>query len=195
MSKKFNIVIITPEGFQKNEIGSITKLFWEGLKTLHLRKPEATEDELRNFIELIPDKFHSRIVIHNHYPLLREFKLKGAHLPERIRRSAIPKQTKIISTSFHSIKKLSLSRRKYQYVFLSPIFESISKAGYKSNFNLEYLESFLKKHKNVIALGGVSDKNILSVKRSGFYGAAALGYIWEGSNPVINYKKLVSKIK
>src|ERR1700740_2037383 len=126
MRKQFQIIVITSEDFQQQEISSIKKLFAAGLKTLHLRKPDASEEELRELLKSIPKKFRKRIVIHNHYALIKEFKLKGAHLPESARRSRQQQKIKVISTSFHSIKKLKLSRRKYEYVFLSPIFDSLS---------------------------------------------------------------------
>ncbi|MGZ3862392.1 MAG: thiamine phosphate synthase [Bacteroidia bacterium] len=201
MSKRFKIVTITTEGFFKTEIPLTKKLFHAGLELLHLRKPEASEEELRQFLKKLPEEFRSRIVIHNHYSLIKEFRLKGAHLPERTRKSKTKieflkkKKVKIISSSFHSSEELKKNRRKYEYVFLSPVFDSRSKAGYKSNFALAELKPLLKKHKNVIALGGISDKNILSVKEAGFYGAAAIGCIWEGKNPAANYKKLLSKIE
>ncbi|HXD94336.1 MAG TPA: thiamine phosphate synthase, partial [Bacteroidia bacterium] len=86
------------------------------------------------------------------------------------------------------------SRRKYEYVFLSPVFDSISKTGYKSNFDLENLKPFLKKHKNVIALGGVNTKNIELIKQVGFSGAAFIGAVWQNKNPAKSYKELVLKI-
>ena len=103
---------------------------------------------------------------------------------------------KIISTSFHSTKEIKASRRKYQYAFLSPIFDSISKQKYKSNFDLEKLERFLKSNsKNLIALGGINETTIVSAKTLGFSGAASLGYIWKSKEPESKFKKLKLKIK
>ncbi|MGZ3865732.1 MAG: thiamine phosphate synthase [Bacteroidia bacterium] len=201
MSRSFQIVVITSEHFPKNEILHIKKLFAAGLKILHVRKPKAKKEELNEFLTQIPVKFRDRIVIHDHYSLIREFRLKGAHLPEHVRNSKIKisflkkNKIKIVSTSFHSIKSLKQTRRKYEYFFLSPVFDSISKQDYKSNFKLTELKAHLKKQKNAIALGGVTDKNIASTKKAGFRGAAALGYVWKGKNPVSNYRKLLSKIK
>lgn len=201
VSRSFQIVVITSEDFLVHEIPHIKKLFTAGLKTLHLRKPKASIDELREFLGLIPEKFRNRIIIHDHYPLIKEFKLRGAHLTEHNRNSNTKisflkrNKIKIISTSFHSIESLKQSRRKYDYIFLSPVFDSISKQGYKSKFDLNDLKPALKRYKNIIALGGVTDKNIFFVKNSGFRGAAVLGYIWKGKDPVLNYRKLISKIK
>lgn len=193
----FELVVITPEKDFSKETEVICHLFKAGLKTLHVRKPNASLNELRGYIKNIPKTFHKRIVIHSHYNLTKEFKLKGIHLTEKTRKSKFrANDLKIVSASFHSTTDIFKSRRKYEYVFLSPVFDSISKQGYTSNFTNDELTLFLKKSKqNVFALGGINYRNILSVKKLKFSGAAALGYIWESKNPLERYKKLVSKIK
>ena len=192
----FNLVVITPETNHLKEIEIITFLFESGLELLHIRKPSYTEEELREYILSIPRKFHKKIVIHSYYKLTKEFSFKGIHLTEKARKSKrINADLKIISTSFHSVEEILKSRRKYKYIFLSPIFDSISKKGYKSNFNLLDLEFFLKKRKNVVALGGINTDNIKAVKQIGFCGAAILGALWESENPIKAYKNLALKIK
>jgi len=64
--------------------------------------------------------------------LLNEFNIKGIHLNEKNRREGILEKfySDIRSTSFHSIEDLVADKSKYEYVFLSPIFDSISKIGY-----------------------------------------------------------------
>jgi thiamine-phosphate pyrophosphorylase len=193
----FELIVITLEQNHPKEIETITSLFELGLQRLHVRKPNANTEELREYIQCIPKHFHKIIVIHSHYELTKEFNLKGIHLTEKARElKSKGNQYKIVSTSFHTTKDILKSRRKYEYVFLSPVFDSISKQGYKSNFKLEDLKSFLKSNKNkVIALGGINQQNINQAKEMGFSGAAVLGYIWGSKNPIENYKKLLSKIK
>lgn len=192
----FKLIIITPEKNHIKEFELIASLFESGLQLLHIRKPKASENELRNYLEQIPKKFYKKIIIHSHYKLAKEFGLKGIHLTEKVRKTKrINSSMKIVSTSFHTANEVLKSRRKYKYIFLSPVFDSISKKGYKSNFDLEDLNSFLKKKKNIIALGGVNIKNIESIKETGFKGAATIGGIWESKNPVKSYKELALKIK
>jgi len=190
----FLLLVITPEKDHPKEIEIITSLFENGLKTLHVRKPDFTEDELRAYLQEIPKKFYKKIVIHSHYKLSSEFNLKGVHLTEKNRKQKI-RNVKVTSASFHSMVEILKSRRKYEYIFLSPIFNSISKQGYKSNFDLDELESFLKRKKNVIALSGINTKNIEIVKQMSFAGAALLGAIWEDKKPLVVYQELVSKIE
>ncbi|HEX7413897.1 MAG TPA: thiamine phosphate synthase [Bacteroidia bacterium] len=198
----FEIIVITPEVDSPKETDVICRLFEMGLQVLHLRKPNTIIDKLRKYIQRIPKQFHKRIILHSHYDLIKEFNLKGAHLTEKVRESVKEintlkrKKTKTISTSFHSTKEILNNNINYEYVFLSPVFDSISKQGYKSNFTSDELTLFLKKTKQrVIALGGIDDKNSKILKQLNFSGAAVLGFIWESKTPVENYKKLISKIK
>jgi thiamine-phosphate pyrophosphorylase len=192
----FKLIVITPEENHLKEVPLIILLFESGLQLLHVRKPKATESELRGYLEQIPKKFHKKIVIHSHYKLVKEFGLKGIHLTEKVRKTGRTNSAlKIISTSFHTTADILKNRRKYEYVFLSPVFDSISKKSYKSSFDLEKLKSFLRKRKNVIALGGISAKNIETVKKVGFSGLAVIGTVWQSKNPVKSYKELALKIK
>ena len=192
----FKLIVITPDKNHPKEFELITLLFESGLQTLHVRKPQATENELKNYLKQITRKFYKKIVIHSHYKLAKEFNLKGIHLTEKARKAKrINPSFKIISTSFHATTAVLKSRRKYEYVFLSPVFDSISKKGYKGNFDLKELKPFLKKNKNIVALGGANTKNIEIVKQIGFTGAAVIGTVWQSKNPVNSYKELVLKIK
>ena len=192
----FKLIVITPEKNHPKEFDLITSLFTNGLQQLHVRKPLASEKELRIYLEQIPGKFYKKIVIHSHYKLAKEFNLKGVHLTEKARKAKrVNPSLRIISTSFHTTTDVLKSRRKYEYVFLSPIFDSISKKGYKSDFDLEKLKPFFKKNKNIVALGGLNSKNIKTVKEVGFYSAAVLGAIWLNKNPMKSYKELTLKIK
>lgn len=177
----------------------IEALFEEGLQILHLRKPGRSLSEVRSLISSIPKKHHRKIVIHGHYRLAGEFGLKGIHLTEKSRKRSLPlsfnKKKHTLSASFHSITGILKTTRKYNYVFLSPIYNSISKKGYKSHFKEEELRQLLKEEKNIVALGGITPAVIAAIRKLGFAGAATLGHIWESKDPLGSYKELASKIK
>ena len=71
-------------------------------------------------------------------------------------------------------------KNKYEYVFLSPIFNSISKQNYNTKFTLHELHQASDIgliDSKVIALGGITPDNIATTMQLGFGGAAVLGYI------------------
>ena len=58
------------------------------------------------------------------------------------------------------------------------MYDSISKQGYASGFNLDELKGRLV-GRNVIALGGVTPDKFLELQVAGFVGAAMLGCLEE----------------
>src|ERR1700757_3897381 len=107
----FKLIVITPEKTSSREIALVTSLFENGLQLLHVRKPQATENELRDYLKQIPKRFYKRIVIHSNYKLAKEFDLKGIHLTEKARKEKrINSSFKIVSTSFHTTINVLKSR-------------------------------------------------------------------------------------
>lgn len=171
---------------------------------LHVRKPDYSKDEMINFLELIP-QFHHKIVLHSHYELMRDFEVAGINLnrkglanlsyPDELTSACDMReltvkdgrielfgiQPDLVSYSAHSFGEIQQLSFHTDYVFLSPIFDSISKVDYQSAFNdAEILTAFLKStHHKIIALGGVDYNRIPICARLGFDGYAMLGDIWK----------------
>ncbi len=200
MKAHFDLILISPEEGPKDEIGIVCQLFSNSLQVFHLRKPLWASAEMERFLQDLPKEFHNRIVLHSHFQLADIFKVKGIHLNENNKKSItqFDKYT-IISASFHSLNDLKENRFSYEYIFLSPVFDSISKAGYSSKFDLKLLETELKilRQQNlflpkVFALGGVNAQNVALVKEAGFSGAALLGAVWQNENPVNAFLEIQS---
>lgn len=173
------IVITLPEFFD-NEADAIVRLFQSGLERLHLRKPEATEAEYRDLLRQIPSCYHSRIVLHDHFALLDEFCLGGVHLNRR--NPAAPKGwTGHVSCSCHSLEEVQQRKSQFDYVSLSPIYDSVSKQGYLSAFSHEELSAAKVAgviDGKVMALGGITHDRLQEVERLGFGGVMVLGDAW-----------------
>ena len=73
-------IVITYPDFMSGEALFIDRLFGHGLDLLHLRKPGSTIEACRELLKQIPERWHSRIVLHDHFPLTGEFHLHGVHL-------------------------------------------------------------------------------------------------------------------
>ena len=132
------LIVISSPTPVPNEHEIINSLFEEGLEIFHVHKPDFSKQEIKDFIQQIPSKYHNRIALHSDFP------------------------------KFHSLEELKAHKEKYDYAFLSPIFDSISKEGYKSKFSHRlHRTSQIKSElisaisgKYIIALGGIDeDKN------------------------------------
>ena len=77
------LIVVTTPTFFVEEDKIITALFEEGLDILHLRKPETPAMYSERLLTLIPEKYHRRIVTHEHFYLKEEFNLMGIHLNAR----------------------------------------------------------------------------------------------------------------
>ncbi len=193
------LILITKPTYFVEEDKIITTLFEEGLDILHLRKPNTAPVYAERLLTLIPEKYRKRIVVHGHFYLKEEYKLKGIHLNRR-NPVAPENYSGHISTSCHSLEEVQEKKPKFDYVFLSPIFDSISKEGYNSAFTPEQIRAAAKSgiiDKRVISLGGINEDNILQVKDYGFGGAAVLGNLWDKFDPDFdyNYKELVEHFR
>jgi thiamine-phosphate pyrophosphorylase len=174
------LILITPPTCFVEEDKIITVLFEEGLDILHLRKPDSAPMYAERLLTLIPEQYHKRIVVHENFYLKDEYKLKGIHLNGR--NPHLPNNYKgHVSYSCHTLEEVKEQKRNCDYVFLSPVFDSISKLNYHSNYTPEEIRKAHKAgiiDKKVIALGGIDEDNIRQVKDYGFGGAAILGALW-----------------
>lgn len=174
------IIAITLPELYPGEGEVIMKALDGGYHLVHLRKPEASEQEMAAIIESLPEKYRSRLVLHSHFHLAGRYGVYGIHLNSRC--STVPEGFKgSISRSCHSLDEVEKFKENCDYLFLSPIFDSISKQGYRSAFTEEVLREAARKgiiDDKVCALGGVHHGCLQFLEELGFGGAAMLGSVW-----------------
>ena len=174
-------ITITSPDFISGEAIFIDKLFLQGLDLLHIRKPDASLEAYKRLLLQIPKHWYSRIVLHEHFDLAEEFGLHGIHLNRRCSQVS-DSFHRSISCSCHTIEEVIAQKDSKDYVFLSPIFDSISKVGYHAAFSPTSLKQAAIENvidEKVIALGGITANNISLVKEWHFGGVAFLGDIWK----------------
>lgn len=177
------MIVITDPQFFEEESKYINALFENGLDVLHIRKPDASIDEMRKLIQQIKIQYHYKIMIHSHYELRNEFVIRGIHFTgdskHLIFQFADCSCKK--SQSIHEIDELETVHPLIDYVFISPLFPSISKVGYSKPWNFMDLILALKKTYSfqIIPLGGINERNLVIAKEFGFNEFAVLGCIWE----------------
>ena len=196
-------ILLTHPKEQANETTLLNTFFEEGLETLHLHKPDYVVAQLQEYLNKIDTRWHPKIVLHayppnldTHHPLNEiTANLKGIHLPERVRMEAmpLPDKFKVVSTSFHHLKDLLACEGNYEYLFISPIFNSISKQGYQAAFELNDLADAISRSKYpVIGMGGIATDKMQTVRDLGFAGVGVLGGVWQADSPLETLKKLLA---
>ena len=175
-------IVITMPDFIENEANYINQLFEAGLDLLHLRKPDSRIEDCERLLQETNPKLHPRIVVQDHFSLCKKYHLHGIHLNRRNHQVPDGFQGSL-SRSCHSFEEVTEAQKEgvFSYVFLSPIFDSISKKGYKHNFANKDLEDAGNNgiiNEKVIALGGIIPQFIPQLRAWNFGGAAFLGDIW-----------------
>ena len=188
----------TTEAECLREVQMLATILDTGFHFAHVRKPGYTEQQMRQYLSAIPTEYHSRLKLHSHFALLREFSLGGMHLNHRSPTlpGCIDATGLSISRSCHSLEELKTAS-ECDYAFLSPIFDSISYRGCVSAFALAELQQFFARTpqcRNAVALGGVTPEHLRELRACGFTGAAFLGYIFNAAEASeLNDRVLKSK--
>lgn len=181
------LIIITQPHFFEDETVLVNALFQQGLERLHLRKPQATREEMQQWIQQIKPDFHPLIVLHDHHNLALDYDIGGIHLnsrnPEPPSWVEELRQRKdfSLSRSCHTLQEILNYRKQCDYLFLSPIFDSISKEGYGPTWSIEQLLEASSQGiitPQVYALGGIAFNRLSEVRQLGFSRAAILGDLW-----------------
>lgn len=185
------IIAITVPKMIDEDAYLISNLLKMGIYSVHLRKPEASIHECRTLLAKLTKEERAKIIIHDYPELYTEFSLKGIHINKNI--TTLPDGYNGFKTrSCHSFEEIERYKTEYDYLFLSPIFNSISKVGYKSGFTKEELlkasTSGIIDHK-VIALGGITLDMIPYFKELNFGGIAMIGGIYN-TNMINNLTNL-----
>ena len=188
------IVISNPKPL-KNEASLINQLFDEGLLLFHLRKPESSSQELVLLLQEINPIHYSKIALHSCHFLAKSFGINRLHYNETSRKQLtnadfeeFKKDGLTLSTSIHSVEDYNLLSDHFSYAFLSPVFDSISKADYKAKqFDLSLRK---KTSTKLIALGGITEENQYRAIDMGFDGVAMMGSIWNSEDKIKTFKNI-----
>lgn len=174
MEDKFRIAVITPETPWADEPARLARLAAAGVGLLHLRHPAQDEVEMRRLLDRMAPEVLPLLRLHSYPALAGEYGLGGVHLGRLC--PAPPADTRglTVSRSLHTPEEFAGAER-YHYVTYSPVFPSISKPGYGSPEMLLPPECTVP----VLALGGVTPDRFALLQRSGYSGAALLGWLWQ----------------
>ena len=174
------IIAITSPKVTGDDERIIKGLVKRGIDVVHFRKPDSGIEECRSLLLKLTSGERSKIVVHDYPSLYEEFSLLGIHVNKNV--TSLPEGYSGLKTrSCHSFEEVEMYKDDYDYLFLSPIFNSISKQGYMSSFSDADLLQASKEgviDRKVIALGGVTFDKIPYLKDLNFGGVAMIGAIY-----------------
>jgi thiamine-phosphate pyrophosphorylase len=195
------IVISNPDPVV-NEAIIINALFDAGMELFHLRKPDYSQEELKQLLSKINPEHYSKIALHPHHEIAGDFGITRIHFTERKRNEMNDdeliklKEANMLSTSVHSIESYNTLSKQFDYSFYGPVFNSISKKGYTSLLEEEFNLAGIKSLTKIIAIGGIYKDNVSKTFNMGFDGVALLGAIWQRhTDEVMNFKKITNRCR
>ena len=185
------IVVISPEQNLPNETLWVNRLLEAGLEGFHVRKPSLDDSSVIDYLKQIDTAYYSKIVLHDRPHVATDFDLTHFHYSENERNGILskPKHNSFFSTSVHGLDEFNILGDFWEYAFLSPVFPSISKAGYGVDSSFSKQLKFRKNYNTkLIGLGGITPQNMHEVLAKGADGVALLGAIWQSQNPLETFK-------
>ena len=199
------LIVISSSKVIENEAKILTELFEAGLEVLHLRKKNMSTHAMKRFLNQIPEHFHNRIFIHSHFSIALSYDIKGIHLTARHKKKKwktyflvkliqLRRPSLQITTSFKTLGEVYQPTQdyNYDYVFLSPVFDSYS-SKFQSGFSEFSLKAALSKASfKVVARGGITPEIIFKAKEIGFAGVAFYSFLWN-TNDVLEQFRAISE--
>lgn len=157
---------------------------------VHIRKPTLSMEELKMFIHGFTVQERKKLVVHSYQEQSLTWGLERLHYPASSRPlSFTPRELEGYprSTSVHDWATFNSLPQAYQDAFISPLFPSISKQDYQANETIRDTGKRSNFRTNLIALGGIDQDNIESLKQH-FEDVALCGSVWLSPNPLVPFK-------
>jgi len=185
-----DLLAISPPGDHPDESVWIERLLHAGLARYHLRKTAWSRERVHAFLRTLPESARQRVVLHDHHDLVAAFGLAGCHVPDRDDCPPPPQSPDgaTRSRSLHRIDNLDADTEGWDYVFLSPVFDSLSKPGHGPSWDATELGRRLGRRarrdaRPIHALGGITAETVPRCAECGFDGAVLHSALWTNPDP------------
>ena len=189
------LIVISDHQLYLREAQEINRLFESGMERYHIRHHNISEEDLAGLIDAIEPQYLNRVSANHNHDLCREHGIKRIHFTEEDRLAWEKTDWKnrehdeVYTTSVHSIEDYNKLPDFFEYAFISPIFDSISKPGIKA-VRYDFSKRDQAKPIKLIGLGGIHSANVHEAMDLGLDGLALLGSVWESEEPVKAFQKI-----
>ncbi|MBI2213841.1 MAG: thiamine phosphate synthase [Acidobacteria bacterium] len=193
------LIVVTSGHERVDEVELLRELAAAGMRRLLVSKPSWSTNRVRFLLQSIPKEMLAHVTLDGHHGIAEEIDVGGIALSDRasakeraeflrIRRA---RPTVEACGRFHSLAELDRQADTFTEAWVSPVFGSISKAGYRPAFEAEAVGKALEKLRiPAVALGGVRADRVAELAKLGFTSVAASGAIWGAADPVDAFKTL-----
>lgn len=177
-----------------------------GITSLQLREKNLPYNDLFNFgksLKNLLDTFNIPLIVNDNVNLCLELNAAGVHLGQSdgdiVNARTTLGSKKIIGLSVNTFEQIKTANKlPIDYIGLSAIFPSKSKPDVETIWGLPGLlqASSLSNHP-IVAIGGINEDNLYSVRQSGASGIAAIGVFHNAHNPYTttkNIRKICEKL-
>ncbi len=202
-----DIVVVSCSHDVENEIAIVEAMLLDGLESFHIRKPHYTTNDYITYISKISPKLRHRVVLHSRHMLSNKYGCKGVHVSRKHRRAGFRTKLRLfklrffnkkihISASLQNLEAIESKIKNYDYIFLSPLYDSMSPDARIKKFNSSKLRKFLRQTRSrVFAHGGISEDKFPQLKKLGFSGVVFQSVIWDSPEPLQQYFKLKESLE
>ena len=159
---------------------------------LHLYKPGESPIYAERLLSLLPEDYHRRITVHDHFYLKDEFKLGGIHLDDMAQEKPDGYKGKISRTCTLS-DDIRKAKKKCRYVFLHTSFQMWGNEQPDTKaLSLAARNGLIDKY--VYAYGGMTLDNVQMARDLGFGGVVIGNDLWDRFNihQECDYKAIIA---
>ena len=182
---------------------NITKACTSGAELVQLRLKNLSEKKILKIAEEareITEHFQTRLIINDYYKIAKKIKADGVHLGKNDTCPTIARKYletwQLIGGTANTLEDCEiLIKKKVDYIGLGSFRFTTTKDNLSpilgANGYLTILEA-LQTDTPIIAIGGITIKDVLEILETGVYGMAASGEITENFNTISQFNKLLN---
>lgn len=199
------LILVTHKGASSTSayLERIARCIQGGVTSVQLREKSLSSEELLNFgraLKNLLDSNNIPLIVNDHIDLCLQLDAAGVHLgqsdgdPLEARAKLGPQ--KIIGLSVNTIAQIETANAlSLDYIGVGAIFPTQNKSDIKTIWGLEGLKkaSIMSSHP-IVAIGGVTPSNALSVLQAGAKGIAAIGAFHDVVDPYLSTQHFINTI-
>lgn len=205
----FPFQFITHHTDKYNYFQSVEMALQGGCKWIQLRMKDACQEKVKEValqVKSLCKVHHAVFLLDDYVELCKEIEVDGVHLGKQD--MSVQEARNILGENFIigctcNTYEDMLAHAAYpvDYIGLGPFRFTKTKVNLSPVLGIEQYQTIIKKCRKVgfslpvVAIGGITLKDISSILKTGVEGVALSGAILQAENPVEETKKILSEIK